>query len=146
MRHSHRFGLVVGTIAAGLALRTLPLGLPPVVVKHGGSLLWALMVFAIVALLRPGWTPPRCGAVAVAVTSAVELSQLVQTAALDDFRATGIGALLLGRVFSPIDLIVYAIGVAMGVMIGIRNRLQQECGDDTRPDSGRRKSVAELRG
>jgi hypothetical protein len=33
------------TVVGGLAVRFVPLGLPPVAVKYGGSVLWALMVF-----------------------------------------------------------------------------------------------------
>lgn len=37
--------LMLATIAAGLAVRLAPLGLPLFVVKYGGSMLWALMVY-----------------------------------------------------------------------------------------------------
>lgn len=31
--------LILGMLAAGLVIRTLPLGLPSAIVKHGGSIL-----------------------------------------------------------------------------------------------------------
>jgi len=37
--------LIGATIAAGLMSRLTPLGLPNAVVKYGGSLLWALMIY-----------------------------------------------------------------------------------------------------
>ena len=39
------------TICAGLVLRRVPMGLPVLVVKYGGSLLWAAMVYWIAAAL-----------------------------------------------------------------------------------------------
>lgn len=116
--------LIAVTLAAGLALRKVPLGLPPGVVKHGGSVLWALMIYWIVSTLRPAWRPRHSAVVAAAVTSATELSQLLHEPSLDAFRRTGIGALLLGRVFSVPDLVTYAIAVVAGASIDrlIRHR------------------------
>jgi hypothetical protein len=45
----------------------------------------------------------------------VELFKLYHTPALDAFRLTLPGKLLLGRVFSLWDLIAYAVGVIVGV-------------------------------
>ena len=49
---------------------------------------------------------------AVAVAALVELSRLAHAPALDAFRLTAAGALLLGRVFSPWNLLCYAAGIA----------------------------------
>lgn len=50
-----RAGLALAVIACGLSLRWygFPLGLPAFVVKYGGSLLWATMVFLLVGVLLP---------------------------------------------------------------------------------------------
>jgi len=50
-----RAGLALVVIACGLSLRWygFPLGLPAFVVKYGGSLLWATMVFLLVGVLLP---------------------------------------------------------------------------------------------
>ena len=47
--------LIVATVAAGLAIRFAPLGLPSFVTKYGGSTLWALMIYWIVSTLLPRW-------------------------------------------------------------------------------------------
>ena len=45
--------LMLVTIVCGLVARFAPLGLPSVVVKYGGSTLWALMVYWTVSPLLP---------------------------------------------------------------------------------------------
>lgn len=112
-------------MAAGLAIRKLPLGLPPTIMKHGGSILWALMVYWIVSTVRPAWKPHRSGIAAVGVTTLVELSQLYHLSALDAFRRTLLGALLLGQVFSAWDLAVYSAAVGLGVAIDQTIRLRR---------------------
>lgn len=106
--------LIAGTIAAGLVLRLTHLGLPFVLVKYGGSFLWALMIYWIVSALRPRWPIPRSAVLSLAVAFVVELFKLVRTPWLDGFRRTLPGALLLGRVFSLLDLAVYAGAIAVG--------------------------------
>lgn len=123
--HGLSVALIASTVGAGLALRMIPVGLPPAVVKHGGSILWGLMIYWIVAALRPRWTTVRCAFVAVLIAGTVETSQLYHAPALDAFRRTGIGALLLGRVFSGWDLIAYGASIALGAGLdaAIRRRL-----------------------
>ena len=43
--------LMGSTIIAGLTIRFTPLGLPSPIVKYGGSMLWALMIYWIVSAL-----------------------------------------------------------------------------------------------
>ena len=104
----------MGTIAAGLALRMVPLGLPGSLVKHGGSALWALMIFWLVSTAFPRWPRIQSALVAIGIAFAVELSQLYHAPWLDAFRLTRPGALLLGRVFSTLDLIAYALAISIG--------------------------------
>lgn len=104
-------------MAAGLAVRKVPLGLPQSIMKNGGSILWALMVYWIVSTLRPTWRPRRSGVAAAVVTTLTELSQLYHLPILDAFRATSLGALLLGRVFSGGGVITSAAAVGLGVAI-----------------------------
>jgi hypothetical protein len=72
------------------------------------------MVYFLVALARPDAGSARKLAVAVAVAVAialsVELSRLYHSPWLDEFRATVAGAILLGRIFSPWNMVAYAIG------------------------------------
>lgn len=45
----------------------------------------------------------------------VELFRLVHTPWLDDFRLTLLGALLLGRIFSPWDILAYVAGIGLAL-------------------------------
>ena len=103
-------------IAAGLALRGFgrDLGLPALVVKYGGSVLWGTMVYLVVAIFLPSRSLMSMAAVAMAVAVCVELSRLVHAPWLDAFRLTIAGALLLGRIFSPLDIVAYAVGIELG--------------------------------
>ncbi|MCP3472073.1 DUF2809 domain-containing protein [Bradyrhizobium sp. CCGUVB1N3] len=114
-----RAALALVVIACGLALRWygFPLGLSAFVVKYGGSLLWATMVFFLVGALLPHLTRPQIAGIAAAIAIVVELSRLVHTPWLDAFRLTTAGALLLGRIFSLWNIVAYAIGIVFGAWI-----------------------------
>ncbi|MDH2354947.1 DUF2809 domain-containing protein [Bradyrhizobium sp. SSUT18] len=114
-----RAGLALAVIACGLSLRWygFPLGLPAFIVKYGGSLLWATMVFLLVGVLLPRLSRTRMAAIAMVIAVVVEFSRLVHAPWLDAFRLTTAGALLLGRIFSLWNLVAYAIGIVFGVWI-----------------------------
>jgi hypothetical protein len=106
-------------IVSGLCLRAfgLGLGLPAVVVKFGGSLLWGAMVFFLVALAAKRLSVLTIASIAAAIAAVVELFRLVHAPWLDAFRLTLAGALLLGRIFSPWDMLAYGVGIALGVLL-----------------------------
>ena len=118
-RSLRRAALALAAIACGLSLRWygFPFGLPAFVVKYGGSLLWAIMVFLLVGMCLPRLSPMRLAAIAAAIAVVVETSRLVHVPWLDAFRVTTAGALLLGRIFSPWNLVAYAAGIVFGVWI-----------------------------
>jgi Protein of unknown function (DUF2809) len=111
--------LCLSIVVCGLALRKfgLGLGLPSVLVKYGGSMLWGTMVFFLVAIAAPGQSRRRMALVSVLLAVCVELFRLVHTPWLDDFRLTTAGALLLGRVFSPWNMLAYGVGIMLGVIL-----------------------------
>ena len=114
-----RATMALAVIACGLSLRWygFPLGLPAFVVKYGGSLLWATMVFLLVGLLLPRLPRSQLAVIAMAVAAVVEFSRLVHTPWLDSFRLTTAGALLLGRIFSLWNLAAYAVGIGLGIWL-----------------------------
>jgi hypothetical protein len=114
--------LALATIAAGLLWRLAPLHLPFFLYKYGGSVLWAVMLYWIAALCRPRSQPLTLALIAAAIACAVELFRLIHTPALDAFRLTLAGKLLLGRVFSPRDIIAYWIAIALTAFIDARLR------------------------
>ncbi len=126
--------LIVATIAAGLTIRLTPLGLPNALVKYGGSLLWAMMIYWIVSAARPHWSPTRSALVSSAVALCVELFKLYHRPPLDAFRFTLPGKLLLGRVFSPWDLIAYTLAIIASVRAdrAIQSRMRRAAPADLR--------------
>ncbi|KQP05414.1 DUF2809 domain-containing protein [Methylobacterium sp. Leaf93] len=115
-------------IVEGLSLRFVPLGLPIGIVEYGGSALWAAMVYALVAALLPHRNGRTILLVAGAIALVVELSRLVHTPWLDAFRLTLPGALLLGRIFSPWNLVAYAAGLAASALVDRRADLRAKGG------------------
>ena len=105
--------LIIVTIAAGLTLRLARLGLPFIVVKYGGSLLWALLIYWLVSSIRDRWSPLRSALVASAVAGAVELFKRYHAPRLDAFRQTLPGLLLLGQLFSPRNLVAYGVAIVV---------------------------------
>ena len=90
--------LFLVTVVAGLAVRMAPLGLPWVVVKYGGSMLWA------------------------AIATAVEFFKLYHSPGMDAFRLTLPGMILLGRYFSVRDIAAYWVAISVSAWVdgGIR--------------------------
>jgi hypothetical protein len=114
--------LMVATIAAGLLVRFAPLGLPYSVVKYGGSMLWALMIYWIVSALAPSLGLPVTAIIAGVLATAVEFLKLYRTPTLDAFRLTLPGIILLGRFFSLRDIAAYWFAILCGAFIDARLR------------------------
>ena len=98
-----RGGVCLLIILSGLALRGFGfgLGLPAFFVKYGGSMLWAAMVFFLVAIAASHRSRRSIASISAVIAVGVELFRLVHAPWLDAFRLTMAGALLLGRIFSP---------------------------------------------
>ena len=114
-----RAGLCLSIIILGLALRGygLGLGLPPFIVKYGGSLLWGTMVFLVVAIAGSNLSRRSIALISAAIAVCVELFRLVHAPWLDAFRLTLMGALLLGRIFSPWNMLAYGVGIVLGMWL-----------------------------
>ena len=108
--------LVLLTIAVGLALRMAPLGLPRFVVKYGGSTMWALLIYWLVTTLLPPFRIFYATLLAGAVATAVEFFKLYRSPAVDAFRGTLAGILLLGRYFSRKDILAYWVAITIGAL------------------------------
>ena len=127
--------LIGGTALAGLAIRFVRFGLPQSVVKYGGSMLWALMVYWIASTLLRRRQVLLVAIISGVVATAVEFFKLYRTPELDAFRLTLPGILVLGRVFSAWDILAYwvAIGIGAGIDLSIRQRTASKPGANTRP-------------
>lgn len=111
--------LCAAVIVFGLVLRGFGfgLGLPGSIVKYGGSMLWATMVFLLVAIAGPRWPRWNIVLLSAVIAISVELFRLVHAPWLDAFRLTLPGALLLGRIFSPWDILAYGAGILLGTLL-----------------------------
>lgn len=106
-------------ILGGLALRRYgySIGLTFPVVKYGGSVLWGAMVYLLTATVMLGRKTYDLVVIFACCTAiAVELLRLAHFPALDAFRDTSIGTLLLGRVFSPWNIACYFAGIAIAAV------------------------------
>lgn len=112
--------LLILTIVAGLVLRRVPLGLPFVLVKFGGSMLWAAMAYWIVAAIRPAASSGSIAVNAALFAIAVEFFKLYRAPLLDAFRRNPMGALLLGRYFSWWDIAFYLAAIALAATVDAR--------------------------
>lgn len=106
-------GSAIAVVAAGLLVRSSALGLSPFAAKYAGSVLWGAMVFCLVGALVPGAGRLRIALSAAILAATVEFSQLLRVDWLDTFRATPLGALLLGRTFALADVAAYWAGIAL---------------------------------
>jgi hypothetical protein len=117
--------LIVATMSAGLAIRFVHLGLPPSLVKYGGSALWAVMIYWLTSSALPATRVPASALIAGCVATAVECFKLYHAPALDDFRHTVAGAVLLGRIFSFADILIYWLAIAIAASVDVLIRRHQ---------------------
>jgi hypothetical protein len=117
--------LFLVTVMAGLAVRMAPLGLPAVVVKYGGSMLWAVMIYWIVSAALARWRLTVVGLVAGTIATGVEFFKLYHSPGMDAFRLTLPGMILLGRYFSVRDIAAYWVAIGAAVWIDGRIRLTE---------------------
>lgn len=98
--------------ALGLASRWYRSELPAVLGAYAGDVLWAAMVFLLVALLWHQASRRSLVFATVLFSFAVELSQLYHAPWIDAIRATRIGGLVLGHTFVWSDLVCYLVGIS----------------------------------
>lgn len=109
--------LALATIVLGLAVHLGGAMLGPAVRDRLGDALWAAMIVWWLAALTPGARPLPRNIAALAICFVVEFSQLYHATALDAFRNTMVGHLILGSGFDPGDLVAYTVGVLAAAAI-----------------------------
>jgi len=110
------FGMLAAA-ALGLASRRTALQEVPVIGEYGGDVCWAMAAYAMVRVLAPRASVPAALLVAGAMSLAVELSQLIDIALLNDLRQNAFVALLIGHGFLWSDLVCYAAGIAIAAIV-----------------------------
>ncbi len=117
--------IVAVTIPTGILWRHLPL--PFFAWKYGGSALWTIALYCFVVALAPRLRPAAVALISVLLSALVELSRLVDQPALNAFRQTLAGRLILGRYFSLRDIAAYWITIAALYLLD-RNMLANKQG------------------
>ena len=112
----------VATIGAGLASRAWSRHLPWWLAKNLGDALYATMVFWGFGFVAPRARTSRVALAAIAFCFAIELSQLYHAPWIDGVRATTPGRLVLGQGFHAFDLVCYALGVTLAVVLEMAGR------------------------
>jgi Protein of unknown function (DUF2809) len=117
-------GALLLVIAAGLGSRVFGRHLPAFVAAYAGDTLYATMVFVGLGILAPRWSTARLAMTALAISCAIEISQLYHAPWIGAIRRTLPGALILGYGFLWSDLACYVAGVVLGagVEAGLRRR------------------------
>jgi len=108
--------LVVVLVTLGLSSRMLP-GLPGFLRDHAGDALWAAMIYWGFAFLFPRWPIRTLALAATTFSFLIEFSQLCSHPLLEAARDHRLGALVLGHGFLWIDLLRYAVGIAVAALI-----------------------------
>jgi uncharacterized protein DUF2809 len=112
--------LLAVTIVLGLASRRFAAVLPWFVGAYAGDALWAVAAYWALALARPKTALTRRALLALGISFAVEVSQLFHPAWLEAVRHVKLGGWLLGFGFVWSDLVCYAAGVTLALLIDQR--------------------------
>ena len=98
-------------IPLGFVCRFVPVGLPYVIVKYGGSFLWASTVYWFFGYFLARQKPLLLALLSLVITAVIEFLKLVQSPTLENIRNTFFGIIILGRRFSYTDIAVYWIAI-----------------------------------
>ena len=105
---------MLSVVALGWASRRFPGVLfPPVFGKYPGDALWTVMVFLGLGVAWPQASTWRLALWALAISFAVEVSQLSHAPWLLAIRATTLGRLALGTTFAWPDMGSYVVGAVV---------------------------------
>ena len=115
-RYTRTAQLAAVIVASGLAIRFLPV-FPAWFQDAGGGILYVCLLAVLLRLLSPKLTAAKTAALALALTCAVEFSQLLTHPAAIAIRSTLPGRLALGSTFSWWDFPPYFIGAALSKTI-----------------------------
>jgi len=114
-----QIALIVLVSLLGIGSRRYADALPGFIASYAGDSLWAVAAFLGIGLLLPRASTVRVALLAMALSVAVELSQLYHAPWIDSIRETTLGGLILGFGFVWSDLACYAAGIGLGVCLEI---------------------------
>jgi hypothetical protein len=114
---SLQISLIALGVALGIGSRRYAEHLPAFVAAYAGDTLWAFVAFLGIGLLLPRTSTWAVAVLTMSFSVLIELSQLYHAPWIDSIRRTTLGGLALGYGFLWGDLVCYAVGVGVGVVI-----------------------------
>jgi Protein of unknown function (DUF2809) len=117
-----QIALIAVVCLLGIGSRRYAQVLPGFIAAYAGDTLWAMAAFLGIGLMLPRASTRTIALLAMAFSLAIEISQLYHAPWIDSIRETTLGGLILGFGFLWSDLVCYAVGVGVGMLIdaGIR--------------------------
>src|SRR6478672_10879195 len=109
--------LIAPVCLLGIGSRRYAHYLPGFIATYAGDTLWALAAFLGIGLFLPRASTRTNALLAMALSVAVEISQLYHAPWIDSIRQTTLGGLILGFGFVWSDLACYAVGVGLGALV-----------------------------
>lgn len=101
----------------GLPSRLIPQYLPDFYVNYVGDGLWAMAILFGLGLVFRTASTRRLVIVSLAITYAIEFSELYQADWINQLRSVKLIGLILGYTFLWSDLLMYTIGITFGALI-----------------------------
>jgi len=101
----------------GLPSRLVPQLLPDFYVNYVGDGLWAMAIFFMLGLVFRSASTRRLVIVSLAITYAIEFSELYQADWINQLRSIKLIGLILGFTFLWSDLAMYTIGITVGALL-----------------------------
>ncbi|WP_027625941.1 DUF2809 domain-containing protein [Clostridium lundense] len=111
--------MTIIVVALGLYSRRISYAIPDFLNTYLGDALWALMIFVFIGFIFKVMDTKRVALIAILFCYSIELSQLYHASWIDNIRKTTLGGLILGYGFLWSDLLAYAIGIGIGMIIEI---------------------------
>jgi Protein of unknown function (DUF2809) len=109
----------LGAIGLGLASRRFPSPLSALLGKYPGDAIWAMMIFFAGGALRPKATTLQVATGAMLFCVFIEFFKLYPAPWMVAIRNSPIGHLIFGHVFSWENLVAYAIGVVLALLVEV---------------------------
>ncbi|HEX3385067.1 MAG TPA: DUF2809 domain-containing protein [Mucilaginibacter sp.] len=84
-----------------------------------GDVLWATMIYFILRFFMLKASVLKIVLISIAISYAIEFSQLYKAEWIDNLRHTFLGRMILGETFFWGDLVSYTAGILIGVCVEI---------------------------
>ena len=111
--------MILIVIVLGLFSRKMAYAIPDFLNTYLGDALWALMIYILFGFIFRDMKIKTVALIGVSFCYFIELTQLYHANWIDIIRKTILGGLVLGYGFLWSDLLAYAIGIGVGVIIDV---------------------------